>query len=268
GAFLTPIEIPGSWSIKKLATSAHRHFVCAIWSNVSGLPDRVYCWGVNSNGQLGLEIPIITPTPEVFGDDVRDFTHADYKHVNLGIGVYAVDIAAGERHVCAVLNNGGVKCWGTNANGQLGLDEAAGNERGDTSSEMGDNLPYVNFEAGRTAKSIHAGANHTCVIMDNNQIKCWGANAGGVLGQGHATVIGNSGISVASVPSIDLGTGRSALSMTAGANHNCAVLNNMQIKCWGSNSNGQLGLGHINNIGDNPGEMGDNLPHIKLLLDP
>ena len=56
----------------------------------------------------------------------------------------------------------------------------------------------------------------------------------------------------------------SAPAIAAGGNHTYAKLDNASLKCWGKNSNGQLGYGHTNNLGDAPGEMGDNLPVVDL----
>jgi alpha-tubulin suppressor-like RCC1 family protein len=61
-----------------------------------------------------------------------------------------------------------------------------------------------------------------------------------------------------------MGTGRTATAIAAGKYHNCAILDNESIKCWGSNNAGQLGLGNTNYRGDNSSEMGDNLPVISL----
>ena len=58
--------------------------------------------------------------------------------VDLGSGKTAKAIAAGNQHTCAILDNSSIKCWGSNASGQLGLGNTI--NRGDNSSEMGDNL--------------------------------------------------------------------------------------------------------------------------------
>ncbi len=66
------------------------------------------------------------------------------------------------------------------------------------------------------------------------------------------------------LPSIDLGTGRTARGVITGEGlHTCAIMDNSSIKCWGSNDSGQLGLGDTNNRGDGADEMGDNLPSIS-----
>jgi E3 ubiquitin-protein ligase HERC3 len=76
-----------------------------------------------------------------------------------------------------------VKCWGTNADGQLGLGNTA--SRGDGPNEMGDALPAVNLGADRTAKAITARASHTCARLNDDRVKCWGSNGFGQLGQGN-----------------------------------------------------------------------------------
>ena len=69
------------------------------------------------------------------------------------------------------------------------------------------------------------------------------------------------------LPAVNLGTGKSAIAIDAGPLHMCALLNDGSMKCWGNNELGQLGLGDTNSRGDDPNEMGDNLPAIKLFSD-
>lgn len=64
---------------------------------------------------------------------------------------------------------------------------------------------------------------------------------------------------------VDLGEGRTALAVKAGKYHNCALLDNNRVKCWGSNDKGQLGLGDsAYRVGSDDGEMGDDLPYVDL----
>ena len=74
--------------------------------------------------------------------------------------------------MCAVLDDDSVKCWGDNWYGKLGLGEPS--SRGDGPGEMGDNLPAVDLGTGRTAKMISAGGFHTCAVLDDDSVKCWG----------------------------------------------------------------------------------------------
>ena len=69
--------------------------------------------------------------------------------------------------------------------------------------------------------------------------------------------------SMAVLPTVNLGTGRTATSIDAGDLHTCAVLDNASVKCWGNNAYGQLGIGSTTNMGDNTGEMAV-LPSIDL----
>ena len=96
-------------------------------------------------------------------------------------------IGAGEHHTCAILEGGAVKCWGVNGSGGvLGLGD--NDNRGDAAREMGNDLPKVNLNdadgTAHTAQSLTAGGWHTCAILDNNSVKCWGSNYYGQLGAG------------------------------------------------------------------------------------
>ena len=172
-------------------------------------------------------------------------------------------IATGHHHVCALIDQGAVKCWGRNSSGELGLGDT--NHRGDTSTEMGDNLPTVELGVGRSAKAVVAGASHTCALLDNNGVKCWGFNGEGQLGLGNTNWRGISASQMGdALPEVDLGTNRSAAALVAGSDHTCALLDNGTVKCWGGNSEGELGLADVNNRGDAASEMGDNLPTVNL----
>ncbi|NDA77286.1 MAG: hypothetical protein EBY07_05690, partial [Actinobacteria bacterium] len=136
---------------------------------------------------------------------------------------------------------------------------------------MGDNLPTVNLGTGRTATAVSVGGVHVCAILDNSSVKCWGYNGGsspqngGELGLGDTANRGDGPNEMGdNLPTVDLGTGRTAISISAGAAHTCVVLDNNKVKCWGLNFAGQLGLGDTANRGDAANEMGDNLPTVDL----
>ena len=144
--------------------------------------------------------------------------------------VLAPKIAAGANYTCAVLNTGAVNCWGTNSVGQLG--------NGTTTRSL---VPVAvdTFTGGATAVSITAGGNHTCALLNTGAVNCWGRNFFGQLGNNTTT---DSLVPVA----VDAFTGvaATAVSVTAGFYHTCAVLNTGAVNCWGSNGFGQLGNGN------------------------
>ncbi|KAG2433214.1 hypothetical protein HYH02_012755 [Chlamydomonas schloesseri] len=174
-----------------------------------------------------------------------------------------ITISAGYEYTCALLDNGSVKCWGWNDDGQLGLGDTS--YRGDGPGEMGDTLPAVALGTGRTATAISAGGLHTCALLDNGSVKCWGWNDAGQLGLGDTSHRGDGPGEMGNrLPAVELGTGRTATAISAGGLHTCALLDNGSVKCWGWNDYGQLGLGDTSWRGDGPGEMGNRLPAVSL----
>ena len=135
-----------------------------------------------------------------------------------------VAIAAGESHTCALTNTGGVKCWGSNAAGQLG--------DGTTTQRL---TPVDVSGLTSGVSLITTGWWHTCALLTSGGIKCWGINAVGQLGDGTTTN------RLTPVDVSGLTSGVSAI--LAGAYHTCAVTTSGGIKCWGSNVYGQLGDG-------------------------
>jgi alpha-tubulin suppressor-like RCC1 family protein len=109
------------------------------WASCALLNDgSVKCWGANSWGQLGLGLPQTADLgdgPGEMGDNLPA--------VNLGTGKIAVDLVTGVYYACVILNDDGVKCWGGNGRGELGIG-SAGNI-GNDPSHMGDNLPAVSL---------------------------------------------------------------------------------------------------------------------------
>lgn len=226
--------------------SAGASHTCALLDNAT-----VKCWGSGLYGRLGYE----DSTNK--GDSTGQMGDS-LPAVALGTGRTALQITVGSQHSCALLDNYSVKCWGRGTYGQLGIGSTA--TIGDGAGEMGDSLVAVAFAAGRSARFIAAGSNHTCAILDNASVVCWGRGSSGQLGQGAITNIGHSVLAtVAAALAIDLGSGRTALALSAGDAHTCAILDNATIKCWGFGASGRLGSGATNNVGDGAGEMGNSL---------
>ncbi len=243
-------DVDLGWEITVKAISTGLHFSCAILNN-----NAVKCWGRNQVGQLGLGNTVDRGRQSnLMGDQLPE--------VDLGTGQTAIDIEAGLYHACAILDNGSVKCWGYNYYGQLGQDNTT--NLGDNANEMGDLLPAIYLGTERSAVAISAGGYHTCAILDNGTVKCWGYNNAGQLGLGNTVNRGSASGHMNSLPIVNLGTDRTAIAIAAGEYHTCALLDNNTVKCWGFASNGQLGLGNRINKGDNSDEMGDALPTVDL----
>lgn len=174
--------------------------------------------------------------------------------VLLGTGRKARQVGCGGQHACARLDDGTVKCWGDSLNGQLGLGDKV--VRGDGPGEMGDALPAVARGTGRTAVDLRVGFSHACARLDDGALKCWGYNDAGALGVGdkidRGTAPGQMGDAL---PAVDLGTGRSAIAVTLGINHSCALLDDATVKRWGGNNSGQLGLGDTMGRGGAPSHI-------------
>jgi alpha-tubulin suppressor-like RCC1 family protein len=249
GDDLPLVDLGMGRKIKRIVSGSYHN--CAILDN-----NKVKCWGRNPNGNLGLG-----DTDNRGGDSNQMGNHLPY--VNLGDGLTSKEIDANAYHTCSILNNNKVKCWGLNAYGQLGLGDTF--NRGDKSNQMGDSLAYVDLGAGLSAKKITTAGRHTCALLNNNKLKCWGENRKGQLGLGDTNDRGILGNQMGdNLPYVDLGVGRSVKKFTGGYYHTCAILDNNKVKCWGENSVGQLGLGDGINRGDKPNQMGDNLPYVDL----
>ncbi|MEK6272301.1 MAG: hypothetical protein AABM42_06605 [Actinomycetota bacterium] len=235
-------ETPGSVGPIDLGAGRTARAISAGFYHACAILDQgdLRCWGA---GPLGY------PNTGYIGDDE---TPASAGPVDLGAGRTAVAITGGGRHTCAILDNGRVRCWGDGGPGQLGY----GNRRDIGFEETPGSVGPVDLGAGRTAVAITGGGYHTCAILDNGKVRCWGANNHGQLGYGNTRNIGDNE-TPASVRPVKLGKGRKAVAISGGYLHTCAILDNGKVRCWGLNSNGQLGYGNTKTIGDNetPGSV-------------
>jgi len=133
-------------------------------------------------------------------------------------------LSCGGMHTCLVTADGGVKCWGNNASGQIG----------DGTAEV-KYQPTDVFGLGSDGVAVSAGYAHTCALTASGNAACWGENLDGRLGDGTGT---DSLIPVA----VALTPG-SVAAVSAGLNHSCALKSTSGTKCWGQNDRGQLGNG-------------------------
>lgn len=225
--------------VRKIA--AGRFHTCAL------LDDRtVRCWGRNVEGQLG----------------TGSFSTSETGPVDVSSLSDVVDISLGFYHSCALTSEGKMKCWGENTEGQLGLD-----------TNVNQSVPTDVLTIGGAdprAMQISVGgegtttAAHSCAILENQELKCWGKNTYGQLGLGNTTSYGAGSPPMSSLDPVALGSGRTPKVIAAGGDFNCSLLDNGSVKCFGRGDTGQLGGGNTSSMGDNAGEMGDNLPSVDL----
>jgi alpha-tubulin suppressor-like RCC1 family protein len=156
-------------------------------------------------------------------------------------------LEAGGFHTCALMDDATVRCWGQNNNGQLG----------DTTTMEQPTPVQVSGLSGVAA--VRVGGKHTCARLLDGTVRCWGDNDYGQLGNG---MMGP--MSVAPVPVTNLqAITHLALGGSSSDGHSCAVLGDNTARCWGNNSDGQLGDSSQNDTGTPVGVA--NLPGIDRL---
>ncbi|MCO4748309.1 MAG: hypothetical protein KC912_26175 [Proteobacteria bacterium] len=172
----------------------------------------LHCWGRGHVGQLGLA------SSEDLGDN------EDPKPSRVDVGANVVGVTLGTSHTCALTEAGDVKCWGLADLGQLGYGNT--DEVGLTNSPSAVGAVAI----GGTAVEISAGDRYTCARLDGGDVRCWGLDAGGRLGQATNQYIGDNE-TPDSIPVVDLGG--PAVRLAVGTAHACAILQDRSLRCWG-----------------------------------
>jgi alpha-tubulin suppressor-like RCC1 family protein len=227
------------------------------------------CWGAGTHGVLGSVDALSN-----LGDDPGEMG-SFLEPVDVGTGTSEI-IGVGASFACAHFDyNTGVKCWGNNSSGQLGLGDST--QRGISGQGMGDALPLLSLPPDTDAHWGSAGHNFMCLRLgldaipglDDGSFYCWGENTHGQLGLGHVNPIGTlPGHMGSALLPVDLPMEESISIFAAGGAHVCAVMGagprEGELYCWGSNDQGQLGLGVSDDRGDGSDEMGDALPFVVV----
>ncbi len=204
----TPVSVSGI-SDASHVSSGFDH-ACAIRSG-----GTVWCWGSNNNGQLGNGSTIDSSTP-----------------VQVGGGTIAIQVSAGRSHTCALVSGGTVWCWGSNYYGQLGDNHLLPGP---------DSSTPVQVSGITTAIQVSAGGSHTCAVLSDHTVWCWGYNYYGQLGNNSTNTSAPWGVATP----VQVSGITTATQVSAGDNHTCAVLSTGSgtVWCWGWNSYSQLGHG-------------------------
>ncbi len=177
---------------------------CAVVEEIGD--QHLYCWGRNTNGQVGNGSSADTRAPE---------------HVDALTDVVSVEV--GSEHSCALAEDG-LYCWGRTSQGRLGVDEDF--------SSLTQSTP-LHIESLNTATQLVSGGGSTCALADDGDYWCWGRNTHGQLGADEdvlATPMTNEEL-------------QDFQSITMGNDHICGLYADGQISCRGRNNHQQLGDG-------------------------
>jgi hypothetical protein len=142
-------------------------------------------------------------------------------------------IATGAYHTCALISDGTVTCWGFGADGQLG-----------TGNTNNSNTPVAvtgGALANETVTQIATGGSHTCALISDGTVTCWGYGGDGQLGTGNTN---SSDVPVA-VTGGALAN-ETVTQIATGSTHTCALISDGTVTCWGNGGDGQLGTGNTN----------------------
>jgi alpha-tubulin suppressor-like RCC1 family protein len=181
---------------------------------------RIECWGANQYGQLGGKdgpFTLLENGPPFSGRIPGDWAKAKVR----GLTGKAVAVSSGYYHTCALVGVGGVQCWGWNASGQLGTGT---NVDSDTAVHVqGLDIPVT---------AIDLGVSHSCALMETGDVRCWGENENGQLGDG-TRENSNSPVTVQ-------GLTDKVVQIAAGGMFTCALTENGELYCWGNGANGRF----------------------------
>jgi alpha-tubulin suppressor-like RCC1 family protein len=202
----TPTDVPLGGPATQIDTGGSD--TCAVLAG-----GTAKCFGNNFFGELGISANLGT-------------SNANPNPSAVSLGAPAVATASAVYHTCAVLAGGFVKCFGINYSGQLGNATNNGSSAPNPPTTVA--LP--------TAAQVDPGQDHTCALLDNGAVMCFGQNFYGQLA--NSTGVGTFNVYPTPV-AVSLGV--PATQIAAATFHTCALLINGTVKCWGSNFYGQLG---------------------------
>jgi hypothetical protein len=231
---------------------------------------------VNSDGTISYNTNAIGDDPLEMGDNLIA--------IALPAGKTVVQLRV-VTHVVVIFDDHTMTAWGRHS-GSFNLGNMRTAHLGNRLSDMGDNLHLINLGAANRPVQIMLNWRATVVLFDNGNVVAFGSNEYGSLGTGTSSV-SNSGYYIGDVASdfgggmrlVDFGIGVKVRALTSNSFlHFCVLTHTNEVKCWGENSAGQLGLGDIDTRGDGmlllddgakiygQAEMGDNLPVVDMGL--
>jgi alpha-tubulin suppressor-like RCC1 family protein len=209
-----PVEVKGVANVSQLSHSgAHG---CA----VTGL-GKLYCWGLNTDGQLGNGSTINSATP-------------------VPVLAAVSQVSCGAKHTCARSSNGDIYCWGSSSNGRLGIAKPPA----DTSSPL--IVPGMNH-----ADEVSSGSNHTLARIGTTTYG-WGHDYSGQVNASFGNVETPVRINIEGIPP-------AARRVVAGANVSSVIGTDGMLAMWGQpfRTDGMLDVGELIDVSLGAGAIDD-----------
>ena len=211
---------------------------------------KVLCWGYNAQGQLGNGVSADNPPNQSY----PVYVHQSENSSNHLTGI--VQVRVGQRHTCALSSTGRGYCWGQGVNGQLGSSSEKVWIPGDgvhVGVERHTPLVILTEEGGTPLGDIleitPGGAAHSCALLGNHSVKCWGNSNQGRLGNG--VTANETNYFPLDVLAANEGSGNLSdiVKLFSGNRHSCALQSTGTVVCWGYGSEGRIGNGADSNQG-------------------
>jgi alpha-tubulin suppressor-like RCC1 family protein len=199
----TPVAVAGGHNFVSLSKNFWSPLTCALTAD-----QHVYCWGVNSGGQLG--------------NGIRD--SGEPVPVRAASNLRLSSLSLGNTHACGISIEGVAYCWGGNWYGELGIG---------TSGTGTDSFVPVRVRGEHRFRSIVAGDGYSCALVEGGQAYCWGASR--FVGSHQAAPI-------TLAPALVAG-GHAFSAIFAGPASGCGLSTSGDVYCWGANMNATLGDG-------------------------
>lgn len=230
-----------SWISKAKSIACGRHHACALLQD-----GTAKCWGSNrapsslpvNPSELSempySKIPLFVSSGQLGNGETDDGFIEDSATPVLVKGVGdIVDIAAGGYHSCAVLSDGSARCWGWNAHmdSEYNIERAGQLGHGADDNQENEGFTPVVVKGLSNAKAIGAGIAHTCALLRDGKVMCWGLNSRGQVGDGTT----ENRLAPVLVPGLE-----KVESLSVGSTHACASTNGGYVHCWGSNRSNEV----------------------------
>src|SRR5258708_8201664 len=196
------LQLAAGGAVTPSAIAAGAWHTCVMYSDQS-----IRCTGLNNQGEIGNNSYVSVSDPALAQGTVNPAT-----------------LRTGYEHTCTFVGDGRMQCWGTNYTGQLG-----------NGTLGGFSMTPQFVTSMSTALQAYTGGYHTCAMMPDRTMQCWGRNQDGQLGNGDSTTD-------VPLPGPVVGLGPVA-DFAGGGYHNCALLADNSVRCWGRNGRGQVGDG-------------------------